>query len=355
MTVNVITSMLIYFENIGLALKSQLAKNNDAAAYTNPTRNSSLGCLSALFGFKSISNIYTSDFTSIKTFLELMFQKPYIFAILDQVMNFEEVCKAIKEVRIQGATNVAKAATKALLLKHDSKSVQKLLSLRPTEPTLRNAIHHALSFNDLNEGVKETLRYFDDANDKIAKIGASKIKSGMNVFVHCHSHTLIRVLIEAKRQGKKFTVHSTETRPLYQGRTTATDIAKAGIPVVYYIDSAARIALKQCDIALLGADAITLNKVYNKIGSEMFAIIMKDYKIPLYICSDAWKFSPHEEVVEERSPDEVWASPPKGVKIENPSFEKINPALIKEVISELGSLRHKEFLKKVRKAYSFIK
>jgi ribose 1,5-bisphosphate isomerase len=270
-------------------------------------------------------------------------------------MNFEEVCRQIKEIRIQGATNVAKAATKALLLKSDAASVKKLLSLRPTEPTMRNSVAFALSFKDLNEGVSASLNYFDASDKIIAELGASKIKNNSNIFVHCHSTTLMNIFREAKRQGKKFTVHSTETRPLYQGRITAKDLSEAGINIVHYVDAAARIAMKKCDIAFFGADAITPKKIYNKVGSEMFAIIAKEQKIPVYICSDAWKFSKTEEIVEQRSPDEVWHNPPKGTTIENPSFEKIDPTLVQAIISELGVLSHKEFLKKVKEIYPFIK
>jgi len=269
-------------------------------------------------------------------------------------MNFEEVCRQIKEIKIQGATNVAKAATRALLLKNDSSSVQKLINLRPTEPTMRNSIAFALSFKDIHEGVSSALNYFEESDKSISKLGASMIKNGSNIFVHCHSTTLINIFKEAKRQGKKFIVHSTETRPLYQGRITAKDLSEAGIPVIHYVDSAGRIAMKKCNVAFFGADAITPKRVYNKVGSEMFAIIAKEQKIPVYICSDAWKFSKIEEVVEHRSPDEVWHNPPGGVKIENPSFEKIDPKLIKGIISELGILSHKDFLKKVKEAYPFI-
>ncbi len=82
-------------------------------------------------------------------------------------MDFEGVIKAIRDVKIQGATNVAKAATGALLLNHDSASVRKLLNLRPTEPTLRNSVMFALSFKDLAEGVNASINYFDDAEKKI--------------------------------------------------------------------------------------------------------------------------------------------------------------------------------------------
>ena len=267
-------------------------------------------------------------------------------------MTFESICKDIKEVRIQGAREVAKAALKALLLKHDAKAIKKLVSLRPTEPALRNSIKLATSYADIREGVRLALANFDYTDKKISDIGKKIVKDGMNIFTHCHSNTVNNILVEAKKTRKKFTVHCTETRPLFQGRKTAMQLSKAGIPVHYYVDSAARLAIKKCDIMLIGADAITTTRIFNKIGSEMFAIIANKYDVPVYVCTDAWKFDPAsiygtDEKIEERLAREVWANAPKGVKIENPAFEKINPELIEGIISELGLLKHSQFVNAV--------
>ena len=59
--------------------------------------------------------------------------------------TFAEICMKIQKVEIQGAENVAKAAVKALLIKSDARSVKQLLSLRPTEPCMRNAVNFAKS------------------------------------------------------------------------------------------------------------------------------------------------------------------------------------------------------------------
>jgi len=270
-------------------------------------------------------------------------------------MSFESVCKDIKEVKIQGAESVAKAAVKALALKHDKNSVKKLISLRPTEPALRNSIKYVLQHYDLKKGIQEVISHFESNHKKINSFGASIIKNNMTVFVHCHSSTIIGILKEAKRQGKRFSVICTETRPLFQGRKTAAELANARIPVTLIVDSASRIALKEADIMLLGADAITASKVYNKIGSELFATIADKFEVPVYICTNSWKFDSNpEEEIEERPSMEVWENPPKGVKIYNPAFEKINPKLIESIISELGILDFNSFISQVKKTYPFI-
>ncbi len=258
-----------------------------------------------------------------------------------------------------GARNVAIAAAKALLIKSDKKSIKKLINLRPTEPTLRNTIKFILSQSNIKEGVKKALNHFNESQKKLSDYGSRLIKNNMVVFTHCHSSSVINILLKAKKQGKKFQVHCTETRPLYQGRITAKQLAKAKIPVTLFIDSAARMALKKADIAFYGADAITPTKIYNKIGSELFAIIMKKYDIPLYIVTDSWKFDPKtiygiEEKIEKRNIKEIWSKPPKGVKISNAAFEKIDPKLITGIISELGIFMNKSFIAEVKKNYPFM-
>jgi ribose 1,5-bisphosphate isomerase len=299
--------------------------------------------------------------------------------------TFEKILRAIKAVKIQGAENIAINAVKAFEhrgLKIKTHSAAKfffeieatkrlLFASRPTEPLMRNSLLYVIdslktdsrSVLDLKKALRnfcsETLDHFESAQQKIAEIGAKKIDKGMIVFTHCHSSTVMRILKEAKRQGKRFEVYNTEARPLFQGRVTAKELAKMRIPVTHFVDSAARIALKKADVFLMGFDAVTTTKVYNKIGSEMFALIADKYDVPIYACGDAWKFDPAgiagcEEKIELRPSKEIWPSAPRGVKIENPCFEKINPELLTAIISELGVYAHENFVEEVKKTYPWL-
>lgn len=273
--------------------------------------------------------------------------------------KFEKICKDIKEVKIQGAENIARAAARAMLLKHDKQSIKKLMSLRPTEPCLRNTIKFALMHKDINEGVSKALEHFDNSKKRIAQIGSRIIEDNSTIFVHCHSSAVLDILKEAKERGKKFHVYSTETRPLFQGRITAKELAKMNIKVTHIIDSAARIALKKSDLMLIGCDAITTTRIYNKVGSEMFAIIAKKYNIPVYVATDSWKFDPKsifgiKEKIEERNPKEIWQNAPKGIEINNYAFEAIDPMLVDGIISELGLFMDKSFIEEVKKNYPML-
>ncbi|MDP4012379.1 MAG: hypothetical protein Q8R00_02130 [Candidatus Nanoarchaeia archaeon] len=261
--------------------------------------------------------------------------------------KFEIICKKIKNLEIQGAENIAKAGLKAYALKPNKNSIKKLLSLRYTEPCLANA----LKFAEKNS-VKEALEYLERSDKLIAKLGANLVKG--NVYTHCHSSSVNKVLVEAKNK-RNFKVYCTETRPRFQGRITAVELAKLKIPVEMYVDSAMRLAIKKAKVAMIGADSITKKgEVINKIGSELVADTCNHFKVPLYIITNSWKFDMRslykkEIPIEKRPVNEVWDKVPRGVSIANPAFEKIKPSSIKAIVSELGILSPKSFVKKVLK------
>lgn len=273
------------------------------------------------------------------------------------MMSFNKICKDIKSLKIQGAENVAKAGIKALRIKSDSKSIKKLISLRPTEPALRNTIDFIKA--DPKRLGKLALQHFKESNELISSYGARLIKKNSIVFTHCHSGTVIKIFKKAKKT-KNFQVYNTETRPRFQGRTTAKDLLKLRIPVTHFVDSAGRIAIKECDALFFGADAVTSEgKVVNKIGTEMFCEIANKYDIPVYFCTNSWKFDPDtikgfQERIEERPRDEVWPKAPRKLKIKNYAFEFIKPNLITAIISELGVYKPQAFIEEVKKNYPWI-
>ena len=254
--------------------------------------------------------------------------------------TFKEICNGIKKLEIQGAENVAIYGLKAYSLKPKKSSIRKLLKLRKTEPMLRNSLRYAEKHS-----VKEALDKIRNDGDLIANSGKKLIKSGSNVFTHCHSSTVIDILKEAKKDKKKFIVYNTETRPLFQGRKTAKELSKLRIKVITMVDSGAGIGIKKSKIMLIGADAILKDKVINKIGSGMFAQIAYDNKIPVYIAAHSWKYTPEVEI-EERNFREVWKRLPKNVKVKNPAFDSVDKKFIKGIICEKGVLSYSQFLKK---------
>ena len=79
------------------------------------------------------------------------------------------------------------------------------------------------------------------------------------------------------------------------------------------------------------------------------AITATSLKVPIYVCSDSWKFTTKKIVVEERPASEIWENPPKNVFVKNFAFESVDLKLVKGIVSELGVLSQKDFIRKVKK------
>ncbi|MFH0752004.1 MAG: hypothetical protein V1914_00205 [archaeon] len=297
-------------------------------------------------------------------------------------MKFKEVCKRIKELKIQGAENVAFAAlgafasfsskidvsNKEVFIKQLGSAKSELFATRATEPMMRNFINFTLErvresnlekVQDLKRIVRETAKKIADDNkvdsEKLEGFAIGLMRDNTNVFTHCHASTVMNIFKKAYGV-KKFGVYNTETRPLFQGRRTAIELSKANIPVTYVVDSAASVALSNCSAMFIGADAITADgSVVNKIGSGMFARVAASRNVPVYVCAHSWKFDPdtvHKaEEIEQRSPDEVWKNAPAKVKVLNPAFDIVDKKHITAIVSELGVLWPADFVRQVKKSF----
>jgi ribose 1,5-bisphosphate isomerase len=299
-------------------------------------------------------------------------------------MLFDRIVKDIKALKIQGAQAVAKQSLVALvdrarrsrapsfpiLMDELLAARQALETTRPTEPCMRNALRFALDGVQSGEvkdakaqvlrNVEEAQRHFAEAERRIADYGAKKVLRGMAIYTHCHSSTVVRILETARRQGTDFTVRNTETRPSFQGRITAAQLAAVGVTVEHYADSAARYALRKADLVLLGADAITSEgAIINKVGTHIMVDLARRHEIPVYFCADSWKFDPLTvegawETLETRASKEVWPRPPKGVMVRNPVFESVDPDMATGIISELGVFKPEVFIEEVKDAYPWM-
>ncbi|MDP2629007.1 MAG: hypothetical protein Q8P15_03890 [Nanoarchaeota archaeon] len=255
---------------------------------------------------------------------------------MDKKKRFNQIARDIKDVKIQGARNIAKKALEAYSLFPSKKSKRELLNLRPTEPMLENVLDMA----EEGKSLEEIRKHFSDAQEKINEKVLKIIKNNDIIFTHCHSTNVVNSLIYAKNKGKKFEVYITESRPLFQGRKTASQMRKNKIKVTMFVDSAIDVALsgeqgnKKPDKVFLGADALTKKGIVNKIGSELIAKIAKQNKIPVYIIADSWKFTNKKVPLENRKLNEIWDKAPKGIKIKNPAFEFVENKFIKKIITE---------------------
>jgi len=290
-------------------------------------------------------------------------------------------------LEIQGARNIAIAAIEALqklaqqsraktkkgLLKELSLAQEQLFASRATEPLMRNAVRMITSkvekSTETNVGrlvgtilaaSREFLSDLESSKERIALIGAKRIRDKSVILTHCHSSTVTHLLRRAKREGKEFEVICTETRPLFQGRITAEEMLELGVKTTFIVDSAARFFMNHVDLVIVGADAITSEgNVVNKIGTSGIALVAEEARTPFYVVSELLKFDPATmygdyEKIEERGADEVWKNAPTKLNIRNPAFDVTRRDFIHGIICEEGIISPHLIIEVVRRRYPWV-
>ena len=174
----------------------------------------------------------------------------------------KQTAEKIKALKIQGATNIALkglASLKNSKEKDLNKNSKTLANARPTEPLLRNGLRYLKQHHQsvgINEAINEYTRLMRQAKEKSIRVSAERINPDSLIITHCHSTLVIESIKLAKDYGKKPSVIATETRPFYQGRITAKELAKARIPVTVITDSAGN-----KEISLMGVDGFNMQPV----------------------------------------------------------------------------------------------
>jgi len=293
----------------------------------------------------------------------------------------------IKTIKIQWATNIAKAGIDILakeIKKQNFSSVKEfdtflkqaiviIKQARATEPMLFNGLKYCLaSYKNLIAKKADlktiTTKLFQACKTYVGDIereealrpliGAKLIKKNMNVMTHCHSWSVVKLLITAHKQDKKIHVFNTETRPLYQWRTTSQDLIKAWVPDTMITDDSAPFFVDNLyesdthiDIVIIGSDAIKMDgSVYNKIWSFSIALAARHSKIPVYIVGSLTKIDTENTVkIEKRSGKELRPEAPKALNIINYAFDMVPAKFITGIITEYGVIKPKDIKKAVKK------
>ncbi len=281
------------------------------------------------------------------------------------------IAEDIKTMRIRGAGRIARAAAEALMIaatryqggsleeftKYMRSVAQMLVSTRPTAVSLPNAVNYVMRVLDegrygsveearkaVVEAARSFIEYSNRALQKIGEIGARLIRTGDRILTHCNSKAVESILVTAWRQGKRFQVYATETRPKFQGYITARNLAREGIPVTLIPDSAVLklMEAKRITKVIVGADTVTANgAVINKIGTSQIALAARLYRIPFIVATETYKFSPYTVIgqpveIEERPASEVLPEPIKGVRVRNPAFDATPADYIDMIVTERG-------------------
>jgi len=193
----------------------------------------------------------------------------------------------------------------------------------------------------------------------IGEHGAALLPGTCTVLTHCNAGSLacsswgtaLGVIRSAVSTGKQVTVIACETRPLLQGaRLTAWELLQDGMDVTVITDSTAAHLMRtgKIDAVIVGADRITCDAVFNKIGTYMHAVCAHYHDIPFYVAAPLSTFDTKKRerdvIIEERGREEVTTMGnrtfvPDGCKVRNFAFDATPLNLVTAIITERGVLR----------------
>lgn len=298
--------------------------------------------------------------------------------------TIEDLAEAIRTLDIRGAPALGVAGGYGVALAtivHDDRNIEgfmRLVSddakyLASTRPTAINlswginrvfkAIEDAESVDDARAAAiaeADAIAHEDEEMCRsIGRNGAALLPDKCTVLTHCNAGALacwtwgtaLGVIRSAVEAGKDVSVISCETRPLNQGsRLTAWELARDKIPVKTITDSSAAFLMRKgmIDAVVVGADRITSDAVFNKIGTYMHAVSAKYHNIPFYVAAPYSTFDAvrleKDIVIEERSRDELAFCGgrqlmPDNVDALNYAFDATPVDLVTAIITEKGVLR----------------
>jgi methylthioribose-1-phosphate isomerase len=298
--------------------------------------------------------------------------------------SVRQLVDAIKSLRIRGAPALGAAGAYGIALAADLSPAENAYDMlseleiaammikdsRPTAVNLAWGVDRVLRAASSQESAEEmreaALREAEEIaeediriNKAIGRNGAKLLDDGDRVLTHCNAGrlacvgwgTALGVIRSAIEAGKELHIYACETRPLHQGsRLTAWELAQDGIPVTLICESMSGSLMRKgkIDKAIVGADRITRDVVFNKIGTYNHAVLAKYHKIPFYVAAPLSTFDlRHEEqdiIVEERDAEEICTLAgvrlaPEGIDVYNPAFDATPLDLITGLITEKGIFR----------------
>ena len=277
----------------------------------------------------------------------------------------EEVLQGIRQDSRSGAAQLAQRGAKLLLdaLKQgkgeEIRALGKaLVDAQPAMAPIINLVNHLFQAiesledpQEIREKGRAAVQGFLDslitALERI-KVHALALLQGKKVVMTLsYSSTVVGVLVLA--QGIE--VICPESRPLCEGLRTAKELGAKGIRTRLVADLAALSLVKESDLVLVGADAITPEGAVNKIGTYGLALAAREGKIPFYVLAGTEKFlpSPFSKTlrIEKKDPTEITCETIPHGKVENVYFDLTPLDLITGVVTQEGAIAGGEVRKQL--------
>ncbi|XP_073293171.1 uncharacterized protein [Primulina huaijiensis] len=133
------------------------------------------------------------------------------------------------------------------------------------------------------------------ADKVIVNYAVTKIRDGDVLLTYASSSVVEMVLSHAHELGKQFRVVVVDSRPKLEGQKLLRRLVAKGIHCTYTHINAVSYLMHEVTRVFLGASSILSNgTVYSRVGTACVAMVAHQFRIPVLICCEAYKF--HERV-----------------------------------------------------------
>ncbi|CAA2954516.1 translation initiation factor eIF-2B subunit delta-like isoform X1 [Olea europaea subsp. europaea] len=185
-----------------------------------------------------------------------------------------------------------------------------LIECRPLSISMGNAIRflktriNKLALNLSESEAKASIlldidRFINEkiilADKVIVKHAVTKIRDGDVLLTYGSSSAVEMILLHAHELGKQFQVVIVDSRPKLEGQMLLRRLVRQGISCTYTHINAVSYVMLEVTRVLLGASSVLSNgTVYSRVGTASVAMVAHQFRIPVLICCEAYKF--HERV-----------------------------------------------------------
>ncbi len=250
------------------------------------------------------------------------------------------------------------------LLQSLSKLSNALVRAKPVVALIYNYTHDAIDFiqaipkeeRNINvikkmaiDKINQVRQDREDKKKKITRNGARFIMDQHIVFTHSASSLVESILLEARRQKKRFHLICTESRPRLEGLALSKKMASAGVKTTVIPDADIVRALHEAHFILTGADRITEDTFINKTGTGAIALVSREFNKPFYVAAELDKILLKRNLplrFRENSPEELLSEPLQNLTPQNNAFEEIPIHFLHKLICEDGIFERDEFVER---------
>lgn len=280
--------------------------------------------------------------------------------------DYEHVARAIEEMVIQGAGDIAVTAGFGLYLAARKggpvelrTAADRLKSTRPTGYHLAALIDKLLAIalgaqdapaEAIMDCLRDVMARQRELSMKTGTHAETLLAHGDTILTHCFpGPALLFMLGKARENGKEIKVVCSETRPYLQGaRLTAWSVSCMGIDTTLITDNMAAhmMSTGRVNKVFTAADRIAVDgSAANKIGTLQLAICARYFALPFYILGyggpDRKTKTGAEIPIEQRDATEVlefMGHPISGPEVKGlyPAFDVTPPELISAIVTGKG-------------------